>query len=61
MNLKKIITEEPIKSDSGYILGNSGVDILIKILSRGISKLRGSRLTLTNNEVKDVINSMFRK
>ena len=60
VDLRKIINEESIKKDPGYILGNLGVGVLSEKLKRGILKLRGSELTPTNNELKDIIKVITR-
>ena len=60
VDLRKIINEESIKKGPGYILGNLGVGVLSKKLKRGILKLRGSELTPTNNELKDIIKVITR-
>ena len=60
VDLRKIINEESIKKGPRYILGNLGVGVLSKKLKRGILKLRGSELTPTNNELKDIIKVITR-
>ena len=60
VDLRKIINEESIKKGPGYILGNLRVGVLNKKLKRGILKLRGSELTPTNNELKDIIKVITR-
>ena len=53
----QINQEKKKKNTNKYNLVDAGVNVVGKKVKKGLEKLNGLRITLTSNEVKDIVSN----